>query len=327
LIGDDLQFQSAAGCDASLASERVSDYLAKFVNLCRAEPSVEGVILLGSAASIGASDRLSDLDLIVVTSQRRRLSSREWLELIDPPPLFSWMYQSPIGGHTVRQSVYDGPLVVDIALVPRLQAFLLGLVVMGLSRFPALRRQLPASQVAQLDAWVAITGRGTRVLLDTHGLAKRMSISIAPEAPKVPTKEAYINTVHSLFGLLLWESKQLVRRELWMAVGTIDQQAKQCLLTMMEWHAIARDPKLGDTWYGGRRIREWADPRWLAALPQTWPSYDVDAAWDALLATLELFTNLARETAHSFGYPYPLDDELSLRSWMADRRPLALSDE
>jgi aminoglycoside 6-adenylyltransferase len=305
----------------------VSDYLAKFVSLCRAEPSVQGVILLGSAASTGGWDRLSDLDLLVITSQRRRLSSPKWLERIDPPPLFSWIYQSPIGGQTVRQAVYEGPLVVDIALVSRLQAFLLGLVVIGLNRFPVLRRQLPASQAAQLEAWCAITVRGTKVLLDTHGLAQRMSVSLAPEAPKVPTEDVYLNTVHSLFGLLLWESKQLVRHELWMAVGTVDQQAKQCLLTMMEWHAIARDVELGDTWYGGRRIQEWADPRWLAALPQTWPSYDVDAAWDALHATLDMFTNLARDTAHSLGYQYPLRDELSLRSWMAARRPLSLSDE
>jgi hypothetical protein len=315
-----------AGSDASISSERVSDYLAKFVHVCRAEPSVLGVILLGSAASRGALDPLSDLDLLVITSQRRHLSSPKWLELIDPPPLFSWTYQSPIGGQTVRQAVYEGPLVADVALVSRLQALLLGLVVIALSRFPLLRRLLPASQEAQLDAWVAITRRGTKVLLDKHGLAKRMSVSIAAVAPKVPTEHVYLNTVHSLFGLLLWESKQLLRHELWMAIGTVDPQAKSCLLTMMEWHAIARDPEL-DTWYGGRRMQEWADPGWLAALPETWPSYDLDAAWDALHATLEMFTKLARETAHSFGYEYPLDDELNLRSWMAARRPLALSDE
>jgi aminoglycoside 6-adenylyltransferase len=311
--------------DTSISSEQAADYLDRFVEWCRAERSVRGVILLGSAARDGAIDPLSDLDLMVITDQRRRLCSPEWLDLIDPPPLFSWTYQSPIGGQTVRQAIYGGPLVVDIALVSTVQSFLLGTAVLGLSQFSGLRRQLPDSLSLQLDAWLAITGRGTKVLLDEHGLAKRMVASVAEVAPKVPTQQVYLNTVHSLFGLILWESKQLVRHELWMALGTVDQQVKQCLLTMLEWHAIATNPELGDTWYGGRRVQEWADPRWVAALRQTWPSYDVEGAWDALFATLELFSQVAKETAQSLGHRYPVDEELRVRSWINARRPAASS--
>ena len=307
--------------DTSISSEQAGDYLDRFVAWCRSERSVRGVILMGSVAHDGAVDPLSDLDLLVITNQRRRLSSPEWLDLIDPPPLFSWTYPSPVGAQTVRQAIYDGPLIVDIALVSSVQAFLLGMAVKGLSQLSVLRRHLPVSLTLQLDAWLAITGRGTKVLLDKHGLAKRMVASVAEVAPKVPKQHVYLNTVHSLFGLILWESKQLVRHELWMALGTVDRQVKQCLLTMMEWHSIATNPELGDTWYGGRRVQEWADPRWVAALRQTWPRYDVEGAWDALLATLELFSKVAKETGQSLGHPYPLDEEVRVRSWINARRP------
>jgi hypothetical protein len=316
-----------AVADTSISSEQMGEYLDRFVARCRADRSVRGVILLGSAAHDSAVDPLSDLDLMVITNQRRRLSSPEWLDLIDPPPLFSWTYQSPVGGQTVRQAIYGGPLVVDIALVSSVQASLLGMAVIGLSQLSALRRHLPVSLSLQLDAWLAITGRGTKVLLDRHGLAKRMVASVAEVAPKVPTQDEYLNTVHSLFGLILWESKQLVRHELWMALGTVDQQVKQCLLTMMEWHSIATNPELGDTWYGGRRVQERADPRWVEALRQTWPIYDVEKAWDALLATLDLFSKVAKETAQSLGHVYPADDELIVRSWINARRPAASSDD
>ena len=281
---------------------------------------------MGSAAHDGVIDPLADLDLMVI-SHGRRLPLPEWLDLIDPPPLFFWTYQSPVGSQTVRQAIYDGPLVVDIALVSGLQAFLLGMAVTGGSRLSAFRRRLPISLALQLDAWLAITGRGTKVLLDRHGLGKRMTASVANLAPEIPTQDAYLNTVYSLFGLILWESKQLVRQELWMALGTVDQQVKQCLLTMMEWHSIATNPERGDTWYGGRRVQEWADPRWVAALPQTWPSYDVEGAWDALSATLELFSKVAKETAQSLGYRYPVDEEVRVRSWINARRPATLSDD
>jgi aminoglycoside 6-adenylyltransferase len=313
--------------DTSNSSEQAGAYLDHFVAWCRAEHSVRGVILLGSAAHEGAADPLSDLDLMVITNQRRRLSSPEWLDLIDPAPLFSWTYQSPVGGQTVRQAIYGGPLVVDIALVTTIQAFLLGMAVPGLSQFSALRRHLPASLSLQIDAWLAITNRGTRVLLDKRGVAKRMVASGAEADPKHPTQDEYLNTVHSLFGLILWESKQLVRHELWMALGTVDQQVKECLLAMLEWHATASNPDLGDTWYGGRRVQEWADPRWVAVLRQVWPSYDVGEAWDALFATFELFSQVAKETAQSLEYRYPVDDELRVRSWINARRSAASSDE
>ena len=258
---------------------------------------------------------------MVITNQRRRLSSLEWLESIPPPPVFSWTYQSPIGGRAVRQAIYDGPLVVDVALVSSIQAFLVGMAVKGLSRRAAIRRHLPTPLMLQLDAWFAITGRGTKVLLDKHGLAIRMTSPGAAVASRLPTQDMFLNTVRSLFGLVLWESKQLVRNELWMALGTIDQQVKQCFLTMIEWNSIATNPSVGDTWYGGRRIEEWADPRWVTGLGEMWACYDSAAAWDALFATLELFSVLTRETAEALGYRYPDDDEVAVRSWINARRP------
>jgi hypothetical protein len=306
--------------DTSGSSEQASDYLDRFVAWCQADRSVSGVILLGSAAQDGAVDPLADLDLLVITNQRRRLSTPDWLESIVPAPLFLWTYQSPVGGQTVRQAIYDGPLVVDIALVSSIQAFLVGMAVTGLFRLTAVRRHLPASLTLQLEAWLAITGHGTKVLLDKRGLAVRMTASGAEVSPRVPSQSVFLNTVHSLFGLVLWESKQLVRNELWMALGTVDKQVKQCTLAMMEWHAIATNPSLGETWYGGRQVQEWADPRWVTALHPTWPSYDSEGAWDALLATLDLFSTMAQETAQALGHPYPVEDELRVRIWINDRR-------
>jgi hypothetical protein len=307
--------------DASAPSERTRDYLDRFVAWCRAEPSVEGVILLGSVANDGAVDPLADLDLMVITNQPRRLSSLRWLDSIGPAPLFFWTYPSPIGGQYVSQAIYEGPLIVDIALVSTVQSFLLGTAVKSLPRLSALGRHLPASLTLQLDAWLVITGRGTKILVDKHGLGERMTAPIANVAAVLPTRDSYLNTVYSLFGLALWESKQLVRNELWMALGTVDHQVKQCLLTMIEWHSHATSPERGDTWYGGRRVQEWADTRWTAAIPQTWPSHDLEGAWTALLASLDLFSQMAQETGRSLGYQYPVDDELRVRSWISARRP------
>jgi hypothetical protein len=126
--------------------------------------------------------------------------------------------------------------------------------------------------------------------------------------------------------LTAYKQIKLVRHELWMAFGTVDQQVKQCLLTMMEWHSLATNPQLGETWYGGRRVQQWADPRSVAALRQTWPSYDREGAWEALFATLGLFSMVAKETAQSLGHRYPVHEELLIRRWITARRPGVPSD-
>jgi aminoglycoside 6-adenylyltransferase len=305
----------------------MDDYLRRFVERCKAERAIHAVLLLGSAADPETIDVLSDLDLMVITSSPRRLSSSTWLTSIGPPAVLSWTYPSPVGGQSVGQVIYEGPLVVDLAFVSSFQSILLGIAVSGLSRWPGLRRRLPVSTATQLDAWLAIAARGTKVLLDRAGIARRMTASTDHGGPNLPANDVYLNTVFGALGLILWESKQLVRGELWMALETVDHQVKQRLLTMIEWHSLALSPQLDDTWYGGRHIEDWADQRWLPSIRQAWSRFDESEAWDALFATLDLFAEIAARTARVLGYTYPVEEELRVRSWIEARRAASDGDE
>jgi aminoglycoside 6-adenylyltransferase len=315
-----------AASDLDSGTDRAEEYLVQFVERCREERSVQGVLLLGSAAAPRAREALSDIDLMIITTSPRRLASLGLLQSIEPLALFSWNYGSPVGGQLVGQAIYDGPLVVDLAFVSSIQAFLLGIGLSVLRRRPTLRRRLPTGAMSQFEAWLAITARGARVLFDRAGLAKRIAVDREQPTPRVPTNEVFLNTVHSALGLALWESKQLVRGEVWMAVETVDTQLKHCLLTMIEWHARAVGAEPGATWYGGRHIEDWADQRWLPSLRDAWPRYDVSEAWDALTATCMLFSEVAVETARLLGYHYPKEDEVRIWNWIEARRANAQRD-
>ena len=323
---NDVRSQPVTLSDSSSAAERIAEFLERFVARCKSQPAVHGVVLLGSMADPDAVDALSDLDLMVITTSPRRLSSTAWMDSIDPPAHFSWSYASPIGGQRVGQAIYDGPLVVDLAFVHSFLAFLLGIAVKALSRRPSLRQRLPAQFLPQIDAWLAIIDRGAKVLFDRAGLARRIATPTVPGTRGLPSEQVYLNTVHSALGLMLWESKQLVRGELWMALETVDHQVKQCLLTMIEWHSLAVDPGLSDTWYGARHMEDWADRRWLLPLRQAWPHLDREEAWDSLFVTLGLFSEVATETGRLLGYQYPADDELRVRGWIDARRAVPLAD-
>jgi aminoglycoside 6-adenylyltransferase len=75
---------------------------------------------------------------------------------------------------------------------------------------------------------------------------------------------------------------------------------------MMEWHARAMKGQDYDTWMRGRFLEEWADPRALEELPETFAHYDKDDVWHALFATMDLFRWLSVETAERLGYSYPI---------------------
>jgi len=300
-----------------------ADFVANVVSWAERISSVRGIIVVGSVAQIDTQDALSDLDLIVITTKPRHLRGGEWLAEVGPAPVLSWTYRSPVGGQTVRQVVYDGPFVVDIATTSWVQAALTGVTVAAIARLPRLRRALPPTMAEQLDTWIGIARRGTRVALDKDGIATRMARPLGGASAPRPSEAEFLNAVHSLFGLLLWQSKQLVRGELWMALETVDQQVKQQLLTMMQLHTAVAGRGMIDSSYGGRHIGQWLDPRWSDALPKVWPSYELQEAWSALLATLDLFSAVANEVADAGGYRYPSEDERQLRAWLSERQPRA----
>jgi hypothetical protein len=158
------------------------------------------------------------------------------------------------------------------------------------------------------------------VLFDRAGVVKRIACSTEVVARTLPTPEVYLNTVSSALGLILWESKQLVRGELWMALETVDHQVKECLLTLIEWHAVAVDPNLTDTFYGGRHIQQWADDRWFPSLLQARSRFDISEAWDALFVSLDLLSEVGSELARALDTTYPAEQEIRVRQWMEARR-------
>lgn len=65
-----------------------------------------------------------------------------------------------------------------------------------------------------------------------------------------------------------------------------------------------------DRYLAARRfLEEWADPRAVADLVAAFAHYDEEDIWRALLATMDLFVWLERETAAALHYTYPTDGE------------------
>jgi hypothetical protein len=91
---------------------------------------------------------------------------------------------------------------------------------------------------------------------------------------------------------------------------------KWMLLRMVEWHSRSVHGAAFNTWYLGRFIEQWADPRVVQGLRAVLPGYDEAAAREALLATLGLFREMGEETAARLGLSYPREAHEQVERWI-----------
>jgi len=269
----------------------------RFVGWATPDPAIRAAFVIGSRARVDhPADAFSDLDLVAITTAPDRLLARtDWLRQLGVPWL-TFVEPTAVGaGHERRVLFADGS-DVDIAVFA-----------------PAQFDQLPPA------ALMSVIRRGLRVLLDKDGrLARAQASHVAPRAaPGPPTREEYRAVVDDFWYHALWTARKLRRGELFTAKEACDGHMKDLLLRMLAWHAGATQGWTYDTWHRGRFLEEWADPRILARLEAAYAHYNRPDIARALGATMDLFSGVARETAHLVRFPYPAEVEKKLLALVA----------
>lgn len=260
------------------------------------QPAVRAVIVIGSRAR-RTPDRWSDLDLLVFTTdQARYASDPAWLSTFG----IIWVtYSEPTAaGDPEWYAVYEGGLKIDAVLMP---------IEDGEQDLEAV--------VRQFDDWDAFR-RGAFVLYDRFGDPR----AFAPKPPRAhhpPTAAEFANVVSGFLMAALTTTKFVARGDFWRAQHWFANDLRPHLLHLIEWHAQAALPGV-DTWYSGRFMENWADPRVIAALPQVFPTFERDSLKESLLALLDLVRWLASETADKLGFGYPLATHDQIKALVMD---------
>jgi aminoglycoside 6-adenylyltransferase len=314
-----------------------------FVTWARARSDIRAAIVVGSRARLDhPADEWSDLDLILFTTNPSvYVAQTGWLNELGEV----WVTVLNHTGHDPEWLVMfaDG-LKVDFALaaVPEgagSTADLSQLVAASRekARMPpsksgggiasgglgaaVLRRLFPWKKPRSLlrgsSPYQAVLQRGVRVLFDRNDPQAKLTLPLSERgSPAHPKPDEFLAVVNHVLLYAARTARFLRRGELWRAKRQCDGDLKQRLLTMLEWHARATKGLEHDTWYDGRFLEEWADPRAIATLPETFATYDKEDLWRALFATLDLFRWLAAETAELLGYAYPALAEDRVTEWI-----------
>ena len=243
------------------------------------QPAVRAVLLVGSRAR-GDADRWSDLDVLLLTTERDRYAAgTSWLRSFGD---FWLAYAEPTDlGDPEWYAVYEGGLKLDVVMIQ---------VDEPARELDALMQPLP---------YQGVFGRGVRVLFDRNGAPRFLPPKpVVPDAP--PSAAEFGQVVNGFLMASATTAKFIARGDFWRAQNWFAADLRPHLLTMLRCQVHG-----ADTWYGGRFMEQWADPRALAALPVCFPAFERESLQTSLLGMLELFRVTGEETAAKFGYEYP----------------------
>ena len=135
------------------------------------------------------------------------------------------------------------------------------------------------------------------VLLDKDDTTS--SFALTEPSRELPDQDLFDECCHWSTAAALMTAKAIVRDEPWSAVLR-DADLKTELLRMIEWDHAVRYGSSRDVRYLGTRMRQWMDPDLQARLDRCWASFGDDSG-TALLASLELFAELAERLAAALG--------------------------
>lgn len=140
--------------------------------------------------------------------------------------------------------------------------------------------------------------RPFEVLLDKDGDAARFQ-AVTPYLDPL-TQNAFDECMNWGYAAAIMVAKAIVRDEPW-SVKIRDNDLKNELLRLIEWDHRARLGDMHDVRYLGTRMRHWMDADVQQQLEACWATFDLIDSRRALLASIDLFRDLASRTALAAG--------------------------
>ncbi|HEX8472979.1 MAG TPA: aminoglycoside 6-adenylyltransferase [Pyrinomonadaceae bacterium] len=284
---------------------------------------MRAVVLMGSSArALNPADRLSDIDVLLFTTDPQKYKNEgEWLEEIGK--LLSCYTGFQVGNNTfVKRVFFENGVGMDVTpvnvrVLDRAYRY---------ARFNTkLRSKLPSSfrtrREKVIRTFAFYLRRGMSVLVDKDNYGGKLSFIEAEfryVPPGAPTLQKFEEQIHQFWQTAMRMAIKLYKREFLTAKIESDHFLKLNLLTLLEWHAKCINGWQFETWHYGRYIEKWADPKIVESLKFIYGRYDEADSWNSLLKTMELFERVCHELDDCQRYKYNKLPEQRFREWIEE---------
>jgi len=300
--------------DASEINKFYKDIEKAFTKWAQGQEHIKAAVVVGSRARKSQpADQWSDLDIITFSTEPALLiESEDWVSHFGTPVI---TFLEPTGsGGWERRVLYNNGLDVDFSVDP----------------YEELLQTEKRGITEEFTREIAnVFQRGYRIIIDKEKiLTKVLQKFKTAKYPALgqPTEHEFCERVKDFWYHAVWTAKRLRRQELWEAKGGLDSYMKyRCLLPMIEWHTRVKQGADYDTWFRGRFLEHWADPRIVTGLRDVFAHYDENDMWHALASSMNLFRIIAFDVAEQLGYTYPKEADKFASRWVDaaywDREP------
>ncbi len=265
---------------------------------CQELSAIQAVLLIGSRARTAPpADALADLDLLLFTPDTADfIPMPDFISSVSNIWLSDFSYTGR--GDPEWMIVYEGGLKVDYI-------------------FTTIQPGQTLQENLETTPYQIILPRGFRVLMDKTPSRSQITLDLEGiNEPAHPTATEFQAANDTFLLEASRAAKFIQRQDMWRAKDGCDSGLKKRLLTMIEWHTKAKCGLEHDTWYHGRYLNQWAAPDVVAALPDTFGAYELADLDRALQATLNLYDQLAGETAEILGFHYPTAGQQAALNWL-----------
>lgn len=276
--------------------KRYTKFLEYVVDWANGRSDIQAVLLIGSLArEMHPADEWSDVDLILFADDIEIYANQnDWLA--DFGNVLVPVFERHQSGDIEWLSLFADGVKADFYFT------------LGGENLAAIVDNASYKPVIQRGAKVLYSRSGTVVELPTAVL---QPLSQPDETEFTALVNSVLMNGHKM-------AKFTRRGSVVRAKLVLESLMRPALLTMIAWHAQALFGAERDTWYNGRYLSEWADPRVQLALPNTYGGYSIEETWRSLFGTLILFRWLAEETAVSWQYEFPVEAADQVMAWVRE---------
>lgn len=269
-----------------------TDFEERFKNYAAGNDNIRAAYIMGSRARKDhPADQWSDLDIcIYCIDPEKELRDETWLSEFGK--VIASGISKTVAGDVERLTLFDGGYQVDTVYFD----------------IADLQKLLAADKITGALA------RGIYSIIDKDNLLihldqKEFNLAIK----NTLNEERFLYLTNQFWFISTYIVKQALRGNLWTAKN-FENELKNSLLIMIEWHEKMTHGDNYDTWYGGKFINEWASAETLASIKEIYTGYSTEEIIKAVKASIKLFEKISLEVSnyYKFEYPYQLMESVSL---------------
>ena len=167
-------------------------------------------------------------------------------------------------------------------------------------------------------------GEPCKLLLDKDGTFPKVQVAEDYWHIKRPTEKLFADCCNELHWCLNNAAKGIARDELSYTMEMLNNNVKNMLILMLEWHVGAEHGFKVSAGKCGKYLKKYLPEDMYKRFKATYSCAETDAMWNAAFETLYLFGDVARAVAAKLGFSYNEAEGKAIEAYMRQVKSGAL---